>query len=50
MFSDAEIFKIIKNVAGDVKSSHEIPTMAIGIIKSFLEKNEPGDLKWKTLS
>lgn len=44
-FSDADIFKIIKNVAGDVKSSHEIPSMAVGIIYSFLEKNEPGDLK-----
>lgn len=44
-FSDADIFKIIKNVAGDVKSSHEIPSMAVGIIYSFLEKNEPGDVK-----
>lgn len=43
-YADDEIKKVILNTSG-AKSMSEVPTMAVGVIKAYLESNEPGVLK-----
>lgn len=43
-YSDDEIKRVVLNTSG-AKSMNEIPTMAVGVIKAYLESNEPGNLK-----